>query len=201
MHIHEQNYTGNLHVRYEKGHMSYVAIYHVCTTGEGQATDWCLLLSTITVFLLQTQPEVLYYICPHPAPQSLSLILVLQCWGCGSKLQMLQFTALKPNEKDLQWDYLDWVPIGSKMLSCASELLQPQCSRIYTAQKMDSSSMMLYDQYVLVLNLKIPLESYRFTFYIANQWETKVRSTARPHRWFFFPNFPWTHGLCKLCSV
>lgn len=50
-----------------------------------------------------------------------------------------------------------------------SELLQPQCSRIYIAQKMDSSRMTLYDQHVLILNLKIPLESYRFSSYLANQ--------------------------------
>lgn len=66
------------------------------------------------------------------------------------------------------------------MLHSISELLQPQHSRIETAQKRDSVRIMLYDQHILLLNLKIPLESYRVSSYIANQRETKVRSTACP---------------------
>lgn len=85
-HIHEKNYKGSLHVRYEKGDMSYVVIYHVCTTVGGQATDWCMLLSTVTAFPLQTVSlRCFYYVSTSSSSLPLSRS-VLQRWRCSSRV-------------------------------------------------------------------------------------------------------------------
>lgn len=55
--------------------------------------------------------------------------------AAASVVQMLEFTALTPNQKDLQQDYLYWVPPGSQMLHSTSELFSINQQNLNCSEK------------------------------------------------------------------
>lgn len=77
-----------------------------------------LLLGTITVCF-----SPLNLRCVTTCVQSPSLSSCFSSTeAAASEVQMAEFTALTPKQKDLQQDYLNWVPLGNQMLFCTSEL-------------------------------------------------------------------------------
>lgn len=114
--------------------MPHVVIYHVCAHGEVQATG-CWDHKKFSVWsapqyhhclLFSSKPSAWTVLLPLSVSSSSHSPSLSFCFSsaeaAASVVQMLEFTALTPNQKHFQWDYLNWVPPGSQMLQSTSEL-------------------------------------------------------------------------------